>query len=69
MNTSRFKEPPQAYKIAHTPEQACSALGIGKTKLFELLKTGQIQGLKIGQRRLITDESLRTLVSRLTEAA
>lgn len=56
-------------KYLHTTEEACRALGVGKTKLFDLLKSGEIKGGMLGNRRMVTDESLRAFVARLMEAA
>ncbi|GJD52694.1 hypothetical protein OPKNFCMD_5460 [Methylobacterium crusticola] len=55
-------------KITYTTTEACDALGIGKTKLFELLSLGQIKAVKVGARLLFTDESLRAFVNSLPEA-
>ncbi|WP_018263342.1 helix-turn-helix domain-containing protein [Methylobacterium sp. WSM2598] len=55
-------------KISYTTPEACAALGIGKTKLFELLARGQIKAVKVGARLLFTDESLRNFVNSLPEA-
>jgi excisionase family DNA binding protein len=44
-------------------------LGIGKTKIFELIATGAIETVTIGRRRLIVAASLRDYVDRLANAA
>lgn len=50
--------------------EAQRMLSCGKSKLFELLSNGDIEGVKIGSRRLVTFESLSRFVDRLkTEAA
>lgn len=56
-------------KYLHTTDEACRTLGVRKTKLFDLLKNGEIKGVLLGPRRMITDESLRAFVARLMEAA
>jgi len=40
-------------------------LGIGPTKMYELIKTGQLDARKIGRCTAITDESLQLLVAGL----
>jgi excisionase family DNA binding protein len=45
-----------------TPKTARAALGIGQTKLYELINNGTLQTLKIGRRRLIKTDSIRALV-------
>lgn len=39
--------------IAVSVEQACARWGIGKTKLYELIKAADIRAVKIGTRTLI----------------
>ena len=41
--------------------------GIGKTKLYELLKQGCLQGVRIGHRRLVRGESIEQYIKRLTK--
>jgi predicted DNA-binding transcriptional regulator AlpA len=36
--------------------EACQAAGFGRTKLYELMDEGQVQTVKIGQRRLVAEE-------------
>ncbi len=43
-------------------------LGIGKTKLFELLKDKKLKRVKIGTKTLVTVESINTLVASLEAA-
>lgn len=40
---------------------ARSLLGIGNTKLYELINTGALEPRKIGRKTLITTESIRAL--------
>ncbi len=56
-------------KYLHTTEEACRTLGVRRTKLYALLSSGEIKGVMLGPRRMITDESLRAFVARLMEAA
>ena len=48
---------------------AMSILGIGKTKLYELLAEGELEAIRVGRRRLILQESIDALVERLRAAA
>lgn len=52
-------------KLAYSPEDACEALSIGRTQLFELLRDNEIDSVKIGRRRLIPVDSLRAYLDRL----
>lgn len=41
-----------------TIAEACSAVGFGKTKLYELIDEGEIESIRIGRRRLVRVPSL-----------
>lgn len=45
-----------------TIAEACSATGLGKTKLYELIGQGQIDTTTIGRRRLVRVSSLLNLL-------
>jgi hypothetical protein len=42
--------------------------GLGRTRLFHLLQTGELQSVKIGRRRFIPDSSLQQYIERLKAA-
>lgn len=48
--------------ITVTVEGAKKALGLGHTKIYELIGAGRLQTIKVGRRRLIKTESIRALV-------
>ena len=48
---------------AYTVEQVAKMLNIGRNKVYELLRTGQLRSLKIGKLRRITDEQLAEFVA------
>jgi hypothetical protein len=51
--------------IAHPIPVARQMLGgLGVTKIYELLKAGDLDGFTIGRSRFITDESIRRLVAK-----
>ncbi|MCA9241420.1 MAG: helix-turn-helix domain-containing protein [Planctomycetales bacterium] len=39
--------------------------GLGRTRVFELLRTGQLQSVKIGRRRLIPDSAIQRYIDGL----
>ncbi len=41
---------------------AKEALGIGHTKIYELIASGDLQTIKVGRRRLVRTDSIRALV-------
>ena len=49
-------------KLAFTVNEACAAIGIGRTKLYVLAAQGKIDLRKIGGRTVATAASLRRLV-------
>ena len=53
----------EAPKFAFTIEEACHAVGIGRTKLYQLIGAGRVETRKIGSRTVIPAESLRALIS------
>jgi excisionase family DNA binding protein len=48
---------------AYTVEQVAKMLNIGRDKVYELLRTGQLRSLKIGKLRRITEEQLAEFVA------
>jgi hypothetical protein len=55
---------PLAYRI----DDARRVLGLGTTKLYELIGTGILDARKAGSRTLITGESLHRYVANLPKA-
>ena len=49
-------------RLTCTVREACSATGIGKTKMHELISGGAVESAKIGRRRLVKVPSLLRLV-------
>jgi len=54
----RFEERPTC-----TVKEACAAVGIGKTKMHELIGGGAVGSVKVGRRRLVTVPSLLRYLS------
>lgn len=50
--------------LAVTVREAREALSFGSTKLYELIRAGELSAFKIGRRTLITRESIVSLVER-----
>lgn len=42
-----------------------SVLGIGRTKWFELIASGELRSVKIGRRRLVSEAALAEFVTKL----
>jgi excisionase family DNA binding protein len=44
-------------KLGYSVEDAAPILGVGRTTIFELIATGQLESVKIGRRRMTKRES------------
>lgn len=44
-------------------------LGCGRTTIYELIKNGEIETVKLGKRRLVVTDSLRSYVTNLRSQA
>ena len=51
-----------AHALTFTVQSASELSGIGKTKLYELLREGKLRRIKVGDRTLIGGDSLRALL-------
>lgn len=51
----------QQDKLAYRIADACAALGIGRTSLYELVKTGELKLIKIAGRTLVPRSELERL--------
>jgi len=51
------------------PEQAAKALGIGRTKLYDILRSGQLRSVQIGGSRRISIKAIEAYIDSLEEAA
>lgn len=54
--------------ITVTVDGARKALGIGTTKLYELIGAGKLRTVKVGRRTLVRTDSIRDLVNTLEAA-
>jgi excisionase family DNA binding protein len=50
-----------------TPEHAAEALAVGRTKLYELLRTGALESVRIGAARRIPAAALTAYVEHLRQ--
>lgn len=54
-----------AEKLAYRIPEAVAATGIGRSRLYELMRSGEIRSVTLGRTRLIPAEDLRDFVARL----
>jgi excisionase family DNA binding protein len=52
-------------KLLFTPDEAAHALGIGRSKLYQLLQAGELESVHIGSCRRVTAAALSGYVERL----
>lgn len=57
-----------ALKLAYTVPEGMAALGVGRTKFYELARDGKIDLRKVGGRTVATAASLRRLVEEAERA-
>jgi excisionase family DNA binding protein len=48
--------------LAYTVAAFCKAMSLGKTKVFEMIRTGEIRSKIVGGRRLIPAEEIQRLL-------
>ena len=51
------------------PEDAARALGVGRTKVYELMRSGALRSVRVGGLRRIPVAALKEFVTRLEEEA
>lgn len=44
---------------------ACRLTGLGRSKIYELLGSGELRSLKVGRRRIVTVAAIRAFLDRL----
>jgi excisionase family DNA binding protein len=56
-------------QLMYRPVEAAHVLGIGRTAIFALIKSGRLRSVKLGGARFITADALRTFVHELEQEA
>ncbi len=56
-------------KLLLTPTEAATALGIGRSKIYELMQTGQLESVHIGACRRVPAEAVHSFLLQLRAAA
>jgi excisionase family DNA binding protein len=59
--------PPEPLRLVLTIEQAARRLGIGRTLMYSLVMSGEIESVTIGRLRRIPIEALTEYVTKLRE--
>lgn len=50
-------------------EEAARALGIGRSLVYDLIRSGRLRSFKVGSRRLIPAAAIDEVIANLTEEA
>lgn len=61
------KEETPVEPLMYRPTEAAHMLGIGRTRVFALIKSGQLRSVKLGGGRFITADALRAFVRELEQ--
>jgi excisionase family DNA binding protein len=69
LNVTDRKDDNVLEPLAVSPRQACFLLGIGNTRLYQLIGTGELTSYCEGRARRITMASIRARIAQLTGAA
>jgi excisionase family DNA binding protein len=55
-------------RVLHSVEEAASILSVGRTSLYALIDSGQLERVKIGRRSLVPADSIADYVERLRDS-
>ena len=50
-------------QLLYSVDEAAKALGLGRSKFYGLVSSGEIETVRIGRRRLVRAESVRALAN------
>ncbi len=56
-------------KLLLSPEEAAELLGVGRSRLYDLMRKRELLSVQIGKSRRVPVAALRAYVERLTEEA
>jgi len=56
-------------QLMYRPAEAARMLGVGRTIVFRLIKTGRLRSVKLGGNRFISADALRAFVRELEQEA
>jgi excisionase family DNA binding protein len=54
-------------KLLLSPEEAAGALGVGRSRVYDLMRTRQLRSVRIGKSRRVPVSEIHAYVERLTE--
>ena len=54
-------------KLLLSPEEAAEALGVGRSRVYDLMRKRELMSVRIGKSRRVPVAAVRSYVERLTE--
>ncbi|RJL22019.1 DNA-binding protein [Bailinhaonella thermotolerans] len=69
MTLTAPERPQTEGKLLYKVEEAIDILGLGRTTVFELLRSGRLRSVQVGRSRRIPTAALREYVERLEREA
>lgn len=57
------KPDPTVEPLAHDLNGTAARMGLGRTTVHHLVKSGQLRSVKVGRRRLVTEDEIRRFLS------
>jgi excisionase family DNA binding protein len=64
LDGSRKQENNVSDKLAYTIPEAVAASGLGRTTIYELIKSGEVPIVKVGRRSVIRRQDLEAMLDR-----
>lgn len=58
---------PRSARLLPTVDEAADEIGIGRIKLYELIKSGDLPAVRVGKRRFVRPEDVAAFVSQLSD--
>ena len=63
-----MKTGPDARRLAYTIEEAARLLSLSRSTLYELMAAGELETIKVGRARRVTEDQLQDFIRRHTAA-
>jgi excisionase family DNA binding protein len=60
-------DPQSLQRLLYTVDEAAQCLSVGRTNVFDLIRRGEIESVKIGSRRLVPRAALEAFVNSLRQ--
>ena len=54
--------------LSYSIDRAMAVTGLGRTKIYDLMKDGTLESFKVGKRTLITARSIQRMIDAAVEA-